>query len=105
MVLFFSLPCDIIGNFTDSEPVTESNPEEISSSESQPCLQEFCGGSASIPRGVVLHKSFPNHIIEDLQFCDESSFVEDLQFCDESSVVVDSKSSPRTDCRDMEQRV
>ena len=104
MGLPFSLSCDIIGNFT--EAVVECiNPEEMSSSESQPSLEEFCGGSASVPRGVVLQKLYPNRIVENLKVCDESSVVEDLQICDESSVVVDDKSSPLSNCRDTEQRV
>ena len=86
-VLSFSLSCSIIGNFTK---VTDSNQEGTSLSESQPFLGEFCGGSASVPRGFVLQKLFPNRVVENLQFCDESS------------VVVDGESSPLSDCRDTE---
>ena len=85
--------------------VGDSNLQGTSSLQSQPFLEEFCGGSASVPRGVVLHKLYPSRIVEDLQGCSESSVVEDLQICDESSVVVNSKSSPLSACRDTEQRV
>ena len=99
MVLCFSLSCNTTGKFTKM-----SNQEETSSSESQPFSEEFCGGSASVPRGFVLQKLFPNRVVEDLEFCDEVSVVES-KLCDDSSVVVDSKTSPLSECRDTEQRM
>lgn len=54
----------------------------------------FCGGSASIPRGVVTRK---------LYLCDNS---DDASTCDESSVVSDRKRIDlRTECQETDDRM
>lgn len=54
----------------------------------------FCGGSASVARGFVTHKTYLN-----------SESTGDLSFCDNNSVVIDNKDSPPTECNDTELRM
>ena len=59
-------------------------------------VAELCGGSASIPRGFVTHKTYLNN---------SQSTGDPLLPCDDESVVIDDKENPFTECNDTELRM
>ena len=92
MLYLYSDVCDVTGQYTELNRSTVISELE-NMSDSFAVVARFCGGSASIPRGFVTQKVFPNHNVGGVQSCDGNS------------VVVSGKSSPPTNCSSSELRV
>ena len=83
--------CDQTGNNVNS---ADGNAGQTDNQSPLPTSLKFCGGSASVPRGVVTRK---------LYLCDNSN---DASTCDESSVVSDRKQVDlRTECQETDNRM